>query len=107
MEKGKITPQTFPKYTPNPIFAGLPAYLKDPKNYYKIQKLVIETLGGKHSHGEVMEWATCVDCQKRFKERGSVLKRLGFRNPRQYLAWRQVIHRMINPVRDPLIKKVV
>lgn len=85
-----INKDTFSKPAPSPIFLGMPEYLKDPKNFEKIQKTVIETLAGKHSHGEVIEWAKCIACQKRFHERRELLKKLGFRGPQQYMAWVKV-----------------
>ena len=98
----EISPTTFPKYRPHPILASLPPYLKDHKNYEKIQKFIIESLASKHSHGEMMEWATCAACQKRFAERGAILKELGFKHPSQYMAWRK-IHEHIK-ARVPLPK---
>ncbi len=64
-----IKPDTFPKYQPNRFLKDLPAYLKDPANYEKVNKLIIETLASKHSHGEVIDWAKCAACQRRFAER--------------------------------------
>lgn len=72
------------------LTAMLPPHLKDPANYERIQKIIIETLGGTCSHGEIMQWANCVKCQKRFKERKNVLKKLGFKNPAQYLEWKKI-----------------
>ena len=86
----EITKETFPKHTQNPIFADLPEYLKDPANYKKVQKTVLEALASKHSHGEIMEWASCPACQRKFFERGEVIKKLGFSSPAQYMAWRLV-----------------
>jgi hypothetical protein len=95
-------PKVFPKYTPNPLLRGLPQYLKDPKNYKKIQKTTINALAGTHSHGEIMEWAECFVCQKRFAERSGVMKKLGFQSPAQYLEWSKVMRIMINPKRVPI-----
>lgn len=86
----------------NPIFLGMPEYLKDPANYEKIQKTIIESFAGKHSHGEVVEWAACFACQKRFAERGHVIKKFGFRSPKQYMAWKKVMHQMRSLKRDKL-----
>lgn len=85
----------------HPLIATLPPHLKDPKNYYKIKKLIIESLAGKCSHGEAIEWAKCPKCQKRFAERTKILKSLGFKNPAQYLVW-QKIHEEIK-ARYPLV----
>lgn len=83
------------------IVASLPEHLKDPRNYEKIQSTILKALRGKCSHGEVVEWAQCGDCQRRFSERRHVLKNLGFKNPAQYMAWRK-IHETIKE-RMPLV----
>ena len=74
----------------NPLVAMLPEYLKDPANYEKVQRLIVETLASNHSHGEVIEWAKCSKCQRRFAEKGQVLKKLGFVSSAQYMAWQRV-----------------
>lgn len=74
----------------HPFLASLPAHLKDPKNFYKIQKFVLKSLAGKCNHGEVADWAKCKDCQKRFQDRRNVLKGLGFKHPAQYQLWKKV-----------------
>lgn len=86
----EITKDTFKKPTPHPIFFGMPEHLKNPDNYEKIQKTIIESLAGKCSHGEIIEWAGCPKCQKRFAERGQVIKKLGFSSMKQYMAWQKV-----------------
>ena len=87
---------------PSPIFRGMPAWLKDPKNYDKVQEIIIESFAGKHSHGEVVEWAACPDCQRRFMNRADTLQKLGFTSPAQYMAWKQVMHQMRSLKRDKL-----
>lgn len=97
------TPNIEYKSKVHPLVASMPAHLKDPANYEKIQRVIVENLAGAgHSHGEVVEWAGCAACQKRFAERGNVMKALGFRNPAQYLVWKQ-IHDQIR-ARIPLPK---
>lgn len=86
----EITKDTFPKANKPSIFDGLPEALKHPENYEKVQKMIIETLAGNCSHGEVVEWAGCVKCQRRFAEKGQVIKKLGFKSMAQYMAWQQV-----------------
>lgn len=85
-----IKPDTFPKAKLHPLLAQLPDHLKDPANYEKVQKTILQSFMGKHSHGEVLEWATCKDCQKLFATRRTVLKKLGFKNAAQYMAWKKV-----------------
>jgi hypothetical protein len=72
------------------LVQSMPAHLKDPANYEKIRKVILEALAGGHSHGEMMEWAACAICQRRFFERRDVLKKLGFRNAAQYMAWQKI-----------------
>ena len=86
----------------NPLVAMLPEYLKDPANYEKVQRLIVETLASNHSHGEVIEWASCKGCQRRFSERGQVLKKLGFKNPGQYMVWKKIHERIRSAKRDPI-----
>jgi len=95
-------PSSFPKYTPNPYLASIPTFLKDPKNYKKVQKVIIEALASKHSHGEIVEWVKCAACQRRFHEKGDVLKKLGFQSPRHYLVWQKIMQEMMSLERDRL-----
>lgn len=86
-----ITADTFrdvPKT--HPLVLTMPAHLKDPANYEKIQRCILEALASGHSHGEVLEWAGCAACQQRFTERGDVLKKLGFASPAQYMVWKRI-----------------
>lgn len=87
-----ITKDTFPtenKVKGN-VLAGLPEFLKDPKNYKKIRKELYEIMASKCDHGEVLEWATCPKCQSKMREHADFLRKLGFVSPAQYYAWRQV-----------------
>ena len=97
-------PKELPKVIRRPITESLPAYLKDPKNYDKINKYIIQTLASKHSHGEVVEWAKCAACQRRFAERSNVLKKLGFPTIKYYMAWKRIHERMKTLVRDRISK---
>jgi hypothetical protein len=97
-----ITPETFKPPKPHPLIASLPPHLKDPANYEKVQRVILEALASGHSHGEIVEWAACGACQQRFMERGDVLKKLGFSSAAQYLAWKKV-HEEIK-ARYPLAK---
>jgi hypothetical protein len=86
----------------NPIVARMPAHLKDPANYDKIQRTLLEALASSHSHGEVLEWASCLSCQQRFYERSAIIKKLGFESPAAYMVWKR-IHETIKQ-RVPLPK---
>lgn len=85
----------------HPMLASLPTYLKDPKNYEKVQRALLDAGATKHSHGEIVEWAACVYCQQRQHDRKEMMYRLGFRSGAQYMAWKQV-HEEIKK-RNPLV----
>lgn len=72
------------------ITASLPEYLKDPKNFKKIRKALYEIMASKCDHSEVIEWATCVKCQKKMRDHAEFLRKLGFTSPAQYYAWRKI-----------------
>jgi hypothetical protein len=72
------------------VLDGLPEYLKDPKNYEKIQRDLLDTLASSHSHGEMIEWASCYHCQIKFAQHAEAVRLLGFRSPAQYFAWKKV-----------------
>lgn len=97
-----ITPETFPKYTPHPLLASLPPHLKDPKNYEKIQRLLLDAGATKHSHGEMVDWAGCNACQRKAWERKETMRKLGFESGTQYMMWKKV-HETIKE-RFPLAK---
>lgn len=73
----------------DPLTVDLPAYLKDPANFEKIQKQILDTFVLGHSHGEVLEWSKCKKCTEGMLNRRKLLKKLGFKNARQYYAWRK------------------
>lgn len=97
-------PKSLPKTLKVPITLALPKYLKDPANYDKINKFIIQSLASKHSHGEIVDWAKCAACQRRFAERSGVLKKLGFPSIRHYMAWKRIHEQMRSLVRDRLPK---
>lgn len=86
MEKPNLTikPQK------NPIFKGMPAFLKDPKNFKNIQRRILETLATNHTHSELLDYASCHTCTDNMLKRRKLLRELGFKNPAQYRAWLRV-----------------
>jgi len=85
----------FPKYLPcNPLFTGMPDYLKKPENFEKVYKTIYEAGVSKCNHSEVLEYATCFKCQIKMKERSGVMKKLGFSSGKQYLEWLKVHSKM-------------
>lgn len=91
-----------PKYTPNPLFAGLPARLKDPKNFNKIQKTLLECLAGQHSHSEMTDWSKCITCQNKAANLRNKINSLGFTSSKQYYEWKKIMDIMVNHKRIPL-----
>jgi len=89
---------------PKNNIASLPAYLKDPANYEKIQKAIFEAGASTCDHAEVIEWAGCMKCQGKQWERKETMARLGFQNGQQYLAWKR-IHERIRSGRKVKIEK--
>ena len=102
MPKEKITKDTFPRYKPNPILAGLPDFVKDPANYNKIQMDLLNALGGAHSHSDMVTWASCLNCQNKLVNFRDTMNKIGFKSPQQYIAWKRVMAQMINTKRVPL-----
>ncbi|MDO8094437.1 MAG: hypothetical protein Q6360_13245 [Candidatus Brocadiales bacterium] len=90
-----ITTDTFPKALPNPLFDDLPKALKDPENYKKVQKLLIEALATRCSHSDMEGWAKCLECQAAKVNRENVMNKLGFKSMAQYMAWKKV-HEIID-----------
>jgi len=99
----KITPKTFPKGIKKSILDGLPDYVKDPKNYSKIQTALLDALATSHSHSDLFEWSICPACQDKLKEFRLLHKKFGFRNPAQYYAWKKVMDIIMNPMKNPLV----
>jgi len=74
----------------HPLLASLPDHLKDPANFEKVQLAIINTFRSTCGHGEVLEWAECPKCSEKMLERRALLRKLGFKNAAQYMAWRKV-----------------
>lgn len=83
-----------PKYKVNPVLEGLPEYLKDPKNYRKIRKALLEELASSHSHSDILEWSGCFNCQQKAMNQEAMKRKLGFKSPAQYLAWRKIMEKI-------------
>lgn len=93
MKKPIVSP--YPKYLQkDPIFNGMPNYLKDPKNFEKIFKAIYEAGGSTCTHSEVAEYAACFKCQTKLRDRVELMRKLGFRSGQQYLQWVKVHSRI-------------
>lgn len=89
-EESNITASTFPAFKKAHPLDGLPEYLKDPKNYHKIQKELLETMVCNKSHGEITDVFNCPKCTENMIVRRELMKKLGFKSPAQYMAWKKV-----------------
>ena len=93
-------PEIKPKL--NPLLANLPEYLKDPKNFKKVEMTIYDSLKGScSSHNDIAEWAGCAKCQMIFLNKAEVLKKLGFSSVPQYMAWKQIHQEIIKRVPLP------
>ena len=88
--------KTFPKMSRGKSLVNqLPDYLKDPRNYEKIQRALLDTLAGQHSHSEVIDWHKCLTCQNKVLNQKEMMVKLGFKTPRHYYAWKKTMDVMI------------
>lgn len=94
----------FPKLKTHAIVKNMPAHLKDPANYDKIQKAILEAGATRHSHGEIEDWAKCTKCQMALANRSETMKKLGFQTGTHYIIWRRIHEQMKLIERDPLSK---
>lgn len=74
----------------DPLTANLPEYLKNPANYEEIQKIILKSFATSCSHGSPAEMAVCPKCTEKMLERRKTLKKLGFKNPAQFMAWQKI-----------------
>jgi hypothetical protein len=96
--------KNLPKYTPNQLLKDLPDFLKDPANYNKIQKDLIDCLAGKHSHSEMIGWAQCLECQGKMADLRNKINKYGFTSPNQYFAWKKVMDVITGKTVDQKVK---
>lgn len=74
----------------HPILASLPDYLKDPENFKKIQAKIVDTMISSCGHSDIIQWSECKKCTDKMLQRRLLLRKLGFKNPAQYMMWRKV-----------------
>jgi len=85
----------------NPLVASLPEHLKNPANFEKYNQMILNTFISTCNHTDIHEWAMCEKCTNKMLDRRKLLKKLGFKNPAQYMAWKK-IHEEIK-TRMPLV----
>lgn len=76
-------------YTGKNILSDLPPYLKDPKNYMKIERALLECLSCRKAHSEPLEVANCKTCQTNLQKRRVMMGKFGFKSIEQFMAWRK------------------
>ena len=91
-----------PRYKPNSLFANLSPFVKDPANYNKIQKILLNELAGPHTHSEMTNWANCRTCQDKSQERIMLMRKLGFTSAAIYLGWKKTMEQILSPRRVKL-----
>lgn len=92
----KLDLSLVPKLKSAPLFKGLPARLKDPEMYYKIEKELFDMLQSDHKHKTVKEYVLCAWCNKKRELRQNRIKALGFKSINQYMQWKKVMDIIIN-----------
>lgn len=88
---------------PNPIFKGMSEYLKDPANFEKVEKKLIEILKSDHTHKTASSYVKCKECNLKRIERQNKMKQEGFKNIKQYLEWKK-IHTIIRDKKNFQLK---
>lgn len=87
-DKEAMENATHYKQVANPL-AGLPDYVKDPKNYMKIEKALLETLSCGKAHSDPHQMAMCITCGDNMIKRRKLMAKFGFHSIEQYFAWRK------------------
>lgn len=90
MEKPIIVPNKL-----HPLLEMLPDYLKDTHNYFKIKKMIMETVLTNCGHDSIAKMAACHQCSANMLKRRAMLKKLGFKNPQQYHLWQKVHEKIL------------
>ena len=101
---GLDTLRTFPNLKTHAIVKNMPPHLKDPANFDKIQKAIIEAGRTTHSHSDIEAWGKCKKCQMALVNRSEMMRKLGFKTGSHYIIWRRIQEQMKMVLRDPLPK---
>lgn len=84
------------KHKPDPRFDTLPEALKDPRTFKKTEKLIALAGETGHGHKHIITWNRCKHCQQKFLEKRAKIKKLGFADYEQYLAWKRIMLMMLD-----------
>lgn len=90
----------------NPL-DGLPEYLKDPKNYEKIQRSLLETLSCGKIHSDPSQSLTCSKCTENMMERRRLMEKFGFKDAAQYMAWRKTHEEIKNTFPPEMYEQMI
>ena len=100
LDKLKEKVKGFRKPKPNPLLASLPKWLKDPENFDKVNKALLETLAGMHSHSEITQWNSCLSCIRKFHEHKAMVRKFFPLGPAQYFEWQKVVRVFKQKIRE-------
>lgn len=88
----KLDLKTVPKnLKPDPLFAGMTDYLKDPANFEEVEKKLISILKTKHRHKTASAYVKCALCNAKRLERQREMREMGFASIQQYLGWKKIM----------------
>lgn len=83
-------PEVTYKQRVNPLLKNLPEYVKDPRNFEKIELSLIKTLRCDKLHSDPLKMAECKKCTENMKVRRELMKKYGFSSYAVYMAWKQI-----------------
>lgn len=89
-ERKKEIAQSMVHMKPNRLTHNLPPYLKNPDNFERIMKEILEAGRTSHSHGDIEAWSKCVKCQSALWKRKEMMYGLGFKTAAQYTEWKKI-----------------
>lgn len=86
----EITPETFPNYKSLNKVGHLPDFVKDPANYEKIERALLDTRFCGKTHSDPSQMFECKGCQNKTLERRELMEKFGFRDASDYLNWKKI-----------------
>jgi len=101
----KATINKINKLPENPIFEGLSADLKDPKNFDAIERKIANTMLSDHKHANIKQFTKCKRCQAKVRKKTDMIKEMGFKDFIQYQNWKKVMGMIISKQNFQLYEK--
>lgn len=80
----------------NPLLDGLPEFLKEPKNYMKVQKALLDTLSCGKLHSDPLKMMECSKCTENMITRKKLMEKFGFGKEddvltlKRYMEWKKI-----------------